>query len=68
MAPCQFPAVSGQETHTKPIRVPKTWPQEHTSGNEKTKEENARNRCTATVPGANTKQGTTKEKRAGKNW
>ena len=54
------------ETHTKPIRAPKMRQQEHTTRDTRARDENARSRCAATVPGSNVKQGTTEEKRSGR--
>ena len=54
------------ETHTKPIRAPKMRQQEHTTRDTRARAENARSRCNATAPGANTKQRATGENSLGR--
>ena len=54
------------ETHTKPIRAPKMRQQEHTTRDTRARDENARSRCNATAPGANTKQRATGENNLGR--
>ena len=54
------------ETHTKPIRAPKMRQQEHTTGDTRARDENARSRCNTTDPGAKTKQRATGENNLGR--